>query len=156
MAMQTGVSSRCSCGAVVINTVDMPICRAFCHCTICREFNKTDYADVSVFHAKNVEPFDENKIEFKFYKKPKLVSRGCCIKCKNPVIEKVNIPLMPKLLIIPSANFIEIEKLPDPLVHIFYDKRVVDVEDDLKKHQGFVSSQLAFSTALITNMIKRS
>ncbi len=33
---------------------------------------------------------------------------------------------------------------PEPIAHIFYDKRVSDATDTLPKHQGLIASQLAF------------
>ena len=149
-------SSGCKCGSVAIATTGKPIFRAFCHCTICQAYNKADYADVSVFHAKNVKPYDASNIEFKFFKKPRWVNRGCCIKCGESVVETVAAPFMPKLVIIPSNNFIEPDFLPSSLMHIFYDKRVVDVDDGLRKRYGFMSSQFGFSKELIKGLLGHS
>lgn len=148
-------SGRCSCGAVVFETAEQPIFRAFCHCTICQNFNKADFADVTVYYAKSFHSIDESKINFSVYKQPPLVRRGTCIQCGLPAIEKINIPLMPKLIIVPSNNMDNEGILPDPSLHIFYDKRVSDIDDDLKKYRGFVSSQMAFSLRLMKGMVFR-
>ena len=146
-------SGQCSCGSVAFETTERPIFRAYCHCTICQKFNNADFADVTAYYARSVEAIDESKLEFKVYKQPPLVRRGICVQCRKPAIEKVFIPLMPRLIIIPSNNIDNTELLPSPTMHIFYDKRVNDINDELKKHSGFVSSQIAFSIGLIKNMI---
>lgn len=156
MAIQRNISSGCKCGSVAIASTEAPIFRAFCHCTICRAFNKTDYADVTIFHAKSVQPYDASNIEFKFFKKPFWVSRGCCNKCGQAVVETANVPLMPKLVIIPSSNFSEPELLPSPVMHIFYDKRVADIDDDLRKYLGYLPSQAGFGKELIKGLLSPS
>lgn len=149
-------SGRCSCGSVVFETTGTPILRAYCHCTICQKFNNSDYADVTAFYAKSVSLLDEARVDYKVYKQPPLVHRGTCKQCNKPAIEKLNIPLMPKLILIPSSNFDDAGLLPDPVMHIFYDKRKHDIDDGLRKYSGFVSSQLRFSLGLMKGMITRS
>lgn len=149
-------SGRCSCGSVTFKTTERPILRAFCHCTICQKFNNADFADVTAYHAKSVESIDESKIEFKVYKQPPLVRRGICVQCGKPAFEKINIPLLPKLIIIPSNNIDDAELLPSPSMHIFYDKRVNDIDDELRKYRGFVLSQIAFSIGLVKSIISRT
>lgn len=151
-------SGRCSCGSVHFVTTARPMFRAYCHCTICQKFNDADYADVTVFYAKSVDSVDESKISFKVYQQPPLVQRGTCIQCDKPALEKIRLPLplMPRLIVIPSSNFDDTERLPAPSMHIFYDKRVSDLEDGIKKYRGFVASQLGFGLGLMKGMISRS
>ncbi|MFK7992488.1 MAG: GFA family protein [Granulosicoccus sp.] len=148
-------SAFCSCGVVTFEIVGSPIARAYCHCTICQKFNNANYADVTVFYSKDITGIDESKIEFKVYKQPPLVRRGNCTHCNSPVIEKLTIPLLPKMLIVPSTNFDDTSFLPEPRMHIFYDKRIGDINDGIKKHSGFLSSQIGFSTGLVKGMISR-
>ncbi|OED35126.1 hypothetical protein AB833_31290 [Chromatiales bacterium (ex Bugula neritina AB1)] len=94
---------------------------------------------------------EESTVEFKTYQKPPLVKRGSCVFCKNPVVENISIPVLPNLKIIPSAL------LPDELktnmdFHIFYHRRVVDVDDDKPKYNNFVTSQMAFMQALLKSL----
>ena len=153
MSTVQGNSGHCSCGVIEFEIVGAPIARAYCHCTICQKFNNSSFADVTAFYAKDVVGVDERKIEFKVYKQPPLVRRGICMECKKPAIEKLSIPLMPRMLLIPSTNIDDTSLLPDPKMHIFYDKRVEDRDDGLKKYSGFISSQIGFSIGLIKGMI---
>ena len=148
-------NARCSCGKVSFEVIGPPLFRAYCHCSICREFNGADHADVTVFRADDVRGVDETGIDFKFYKRPPLVHRGTCRRCGGPAIEKARIPPTPRLLIVPSGNFGDDASLPVPSMHIFYGSRVADVDDGVPKHDGFVASQLAFGTSLIKGLIAR-
>ncbi len=104
-----------------------------------------------MFRAADVTLADESAVEFQHYQKPPLVPRGKCISCKHPVIEKVAVPLIPNLRIIPTSL------LPQDLqqeiaFHIFYHRRVQDVDDNAPKHEGFVSSQLVFMRTLMKSL----
>jgi len=156
MGSQQNRSGRCSCGSVQFDTTDRPLFRAYCHCSICQRYNGAAYADVTVFRAKSVAVVDESKISFKAYQQPPIVQRGTCIQCGKPALEKIRLSLMPKLIVIPSGNFADKERLPTPSMHIFYDKRVQDMKDGIKKYEGYLASQIGFSLALIKGMMSRS
>ena len=149
-------NGQCSCGAVGFRTIEPAIFRAFCHCTICQRFNTSSYADVTVFFSNDIILRNESKIEYKVHKNPPLVRRGTCVECGKPAIEKINIPLMPKLIIVPSRNMDNIEDLPPPSLHIFYDKRVSDIDDGLRKYHGYLLSQVGFALGLMKGMMSRS
>jgi len=150
-----GIRSQCSCGLTSFGVSGPPLMRIYCHCSLCQKFTNADFADVSVFYTKQVGAVDESKVNFKFYKKPQLVSRGTCIQCNRATIETINIPLMPKLITFPSENIMQRNLLPEPSMHIFYDKRVEDHTDSLPKYHGFLSSQLNFGSKLISAMIRK-
>ena len=61
---------------------------------------------------------------------------------------------MPKLVIVPSANIRSPELVADPSLHIFYNHRVDDVDDDLPKFNGYLRSQLAFGHRLIKSLLR--
>jgi len=147
--------SRCSCGATSYGITGSPILRVYCHCTLCQKFNSADFADISVFYTKQVGAIDESKVSFEIYKKPPLVRRGKCVQCNKPTIETINIPLMPKLLTFPSENIEQKNLLPEPSMHVFYDKRVNDHYDTLPKYNGYLSSQLRFGAKLISAMNRK-
>ena len=87
---------------------------------------------------------DDGVVSFSTYKRPPNVQRGVCVKCQQPSIEIYNMPLMPKLTMVPAGMFDESKQLPEPKAHMFYEKRLSDADDDLAKHHGFMASQLAF------------
>ena len=110
---------------------------------------------MTAFYAKSVSSIDESRIDYKVYKQPPFLHRGICIKCNKPAVEKLNIPLMPKMILVPSANIDDAGLLPEPVMHIFYDKRIHDADDSLRKYSGFISSQLGFSLGMMKGMISR-
>lgn len=83
-------------------------------------------------------------VNFETYKPPPNVQRGKCVACTQPAIEVFSAPVLPKLVMVPRAMVRLDEKLPVPIAHIFYDKRLADAQDAYPKHEGFFRSQLAF------------
>jgi len=140
----------CSCGNVGFDLLGKPLFRILCHCTICQRFNEAPFADVIVYGASSVADPPEGSVRFDTYKPPPNVQRGKCMKCGNPAIEKFSVPLFPKLTIVPTAMHSESAEIPDPVAHIFYEKRIADVEDTLPKHSGFMTSQLQFGKYLLS------
>lgn len=82
-----------------------------------------------------------NGIQFKRHKAPPAVDRGKCPSCRKPVIGWFRmIPGLP-LAMFPIDVISDHSLLPAPLGHIFYKSRVQDVDDDLPKYDGFLSSE---------------
>ena len=148
-------AGACRCGKARFSIVGRPLLRAYCHCLICQEFNESDYADVTVFYGKDVSLEDEGTVIFRAHQQPPLVKRGKCTSCGKPAVERLNIPLMPSMTIVPSYNFKDAAFLPEPRMHIFYHRRKADVADALPKHSGFLNSQSRFSLALVMAMLRR-
>lgn len=143
---------QCSCGAVRIAVRSAPLFRVLCHCTICQSFNSKPFADVTVFRAKGVDLPKDNTVEFRTYRPPPAVQRGKCSTCGGAAIE---LAAMPKLVIIPSANFNDTAFLPAPAMHIFYDRRVADIDDHLPKYSGYWRSEMAFFGRLFASLLRR-
>ncbi len=135
---------KCSCGQTAFEIVGEPIFRMLCHCSICQKFNAAAYADILVYKTTQVTAPAAGKVKFSTYKPPPNVQRGKCSKCGQAAIEVFNMPLMPKLTMVPVGMFAETIEIPEPKAHLFYDKRLSDANDDLPKRNGFLSSQLAF------------
>jgi hypothetical protein len=145
----------CSCGNVAFDLLETPLFRILCHCTICQRFNDAPFADVVVYDASSVAEAPEGTVRFNTYKAPPNVQRGKCVKCGNPAVEKFAAPLFPKLTIVPAAMHGESAEIPDPVAHIFYEKRVADVDDALPKRNGFVASQLSFGKYLLSGKLSK-
>ena len=143
---------QCQCGQNQISIIGKPLFRCFCHCTICQQYNRAAYGDVSVFRANAVQLSDNSQVNFRAYRSPKILQRGLCQTCNTPVIEKLNVPLMPKLIIVPSANILQFEQLPAASCHIFYHRRVADIDDQLPKHSGYLPSEVAFTYHLFKGL----
>lgn len=140
----TTVNCICNCGKTKFQVNGQPKLRMICHCTICQKFNQAAHADVLVYQTKQIIAPDAGVVEFDTYKKPPNVQRGKCAACGQAAIEVFDFPLMPKLTMVPADMFADGAELPEPNAHMFYEKRVADVDDDLPKHNGFLKSQLAF------------
>lgn len=144
----TNHKCTCSCGRTSFKVSGAPKLRMLCHCTICQRFNQAAYADVLVFRTDQVDMADPDTVEFKTYKAPPNVKRGVCVHCRQAAIEVFDMPLMPKLTMVPAAMFAADADLPAPSAHMFYEHRQQDATDDWPKKQGFLSSQLTFFRCL--------
>jgi hypothetical protein len=135
---------RCGCGRTRFEINEAARLRMLCHCTICQRFNQAAYADVLVFKTTQLNDPDLSTVAFKTYKAPPNVQRGVCQHCQQPAIEVFDTPLFPKLTMVPAGMFAGDARLPEPVAHMFYERRVEDATDDLPKKTGFLSSQLCF------------
>lgn len=136
---------HCQCGAIELTVTGAALMRGICHCTICQAFNEAPYADITLFRARDVQVNAPERVRFDTYRPPPAVQRGKCADCEQPAIEYLDLPGLPKLAIVPSANLPELPGLPDPSLHIFYHRRTADVDDGLPRFSGYWRSQLAFS-----------
>lgn len=143
-------NAQCSCASTKFRLQGKALLRGFCHCTICQAFNQAGYADITVFRADEVETPDPALVELKSYRSPQVLQRGKCVHCHKPAIEYFHLFPMPDLVIVPTANILEADLVPEPSLHIFYDRRVEDVQDRLPKYNGYLSSQIAFGRRLMT------
>lgn len=150
----TNLNSHCECGEARFNVSGKPLMRAFCHCTICQTFNQAAYSDITLFRARDVVVPKKDSVKFKAYASPKVLQRGKCSSCEKAAIEYLELPLMPKLFVVPTNNIGDKVLIPEPSMHVFYDARVADIQDDLPKHSGYLKSQLAFSHKLMTSFIR--
>lgn len=146
----------CECGKTRFKVTGEPLLRMYCHCTICQQFNKADFGDVTMLLSRDVEFHDHELVEFKQYKKPPAVDRGTCRSCNKPVIEFLKIPLMPELTIVPSYTLGESDLLPESIGHVYYETRIKEIDDELPKYSGTLSSQLVSFKALLPQMIRAS
>lgn len=147
--MEAVQACRCSCGATTFNIKGAPLFRILCHCTVCQRFNRSAFGDVLVYGAGSVEVPESGAVSFDRYRRPPNIARGKCMACGDPAIELVDLPLAPKLVIVPASMHGAESELPPPVAHIFYDKRVSDVADKLPRYCGYVPSQLAFIKHLV-------
>ena len=148
-------SCACSCGNVIFETRDAPLFRILCHCTICQRFNDAPFADVVVYTASDVTAPAEGTVDYSTWKPPPNVQRGKCAQCGMPAIEQFTAPLFPKLTMVPAAMHGPGAELPEPVAHVFYDKRIEDADDSLPKKRGFLSSQLSFMRLLYSARASR-
>lgn len=139
----------CDCGATQFTAGEV-LFRVICHCTICQRFNQAPYADILVLKRESLSIDSLDSIAFDTYKPPPNVNRGVCHSCAKPALELFEPRFLPKLAMIPGAvHRLAVDERPAVAAHIFYDKRIVDVDDALPKYSGFFRSQAAFIRMLM-------
>lgn len=129
-----------------------PIARFICHCTICQEYTGQAYNDVTVLLKSDVSELNLINTKFRRWKLPPNISRGLCKRCHKPSIEMA---MGSNLVLVPTNNYPDIAALPEPTMHLFYNRRVEDMNDDLPKYKGFIQSQTMMVKALAQGMYKR-
>ena len=145
----------CSCQKVSFDLTGPVLFRALCHCTICQRFNAAPYGDVVAVRARDVTLEGAENIAYRSHRQPPIVSRGRCASCDGVAIERLNLPLLPQIYLLPVQVFADAAVLPDPDFHIFYDKRQQDHGDSLPKSSGYLPSELRFTAALLGSLLKR-
>ena len=145
---------QCACGKTQFRLHGSPLIRAYCHCTICQQFSGAAFADISVFRPRDVEMPPAGQVEFRTYRPPPAVQRGNCVDCGKPALEMMNIVALPKMILVPTNNIAERGSLPEASLHVFYNSRVADADDDLPKYSGYWRSQFVFCRKLIAAMVR--
>ncbi|RNL65543.1 GFA family protein [Zhongshania marina] len=145
------LDGRCACGKADFIILGGPLLRCLCHCTICQSFNDSRYADVAIFRQRDIVMPHPDLVDYEVYKFPSALQRGKSSCCGSALIEFMDIPLFPSLVIVPVSN-VAISHLIDPSFHIFNEKRKECVSDVLPKYQGFWRSQLALTYRLAVSL----
>jgi hypothetical protein len=95
----------------------------------------------------------EGQVRFGAHKSPPILQRGRCAQCEQPALEYIRVP--PRVVLVPTRNLQDPSLVPELSLHIFYDTRVADVDDDLPKYAGYLRSQGAFTAALYRGLLAR-
>lgn len=148
----TPQEGSCSCYSNTYSINNKPIARFICHCTICQEFTGEDFNDVTVLLKSDVTELNLIRTKFRRWKLPPNIKRGLCTRCNKPSIEMA---VAGNLVLIPTTNYPDIAALPKPSMHLFYNCRVENIDDDLPKCNGFVQSQTMMVKALAQGIYKR-
>jgi len=143
----------CRCGASRFAIDGAPIGRFYCHCTICQEFNGRAYADVTAFPARAVALGEDGAVTFKRYRPPPALDRGSCPVCGGPVLEFMALGPLKMFAFAPSQNFERPSELPEPSLHIFYNRRLADATDSLPKASGYWASEMSVSRLILAGLV---
>ncbi|NGY05206.1 GFA family protein [Solimonas terrae] len=152
----TQQNCQCTCGHAKFEALGRPLFRGYCHCTICQAFNQAPYADISVFRGNDVVMPEAGTVQYKTLRPPPAVQRGVCAACGKPAIEYLKMFPMPKLIIVPTANIRDAALIPAPSLHIFYNRRLADIDDGLPKFSGYWKSQLGFGRHLLASLLRKN
>lgn len=148
----TPQEGSCACQSNTYTINNQPVGRFICHCTICQEFTGQAYNDVTVLLKSDVSNLNLIRTKFRRWKLPPNISRGLCTRCDKPSIE---MGLAGNLILVPTTNYPDVAALPAPTMHLFYNRRVEDMDDDLPKYNGFVQSQAMLIKALAKGLYSR-
>ena len=149
----TPQEGSCSCQTNTFTIHNKPVARFICHCNICQEFTGQAFNDVTVLLKSDVSDLNLIRTKFRRWKLPPNISRGLCTRCNKPSIEKA---LGGNLILVPTMNYPDVAALPKPSMHLFYHRRVEDIDDDLPKYTGLVQSQAMIVKALAQGLLQRA
>ena len=127
--------------------------RAFCHCSLCKKFNNKEYADIRVFKRSDLIEFPKGNVDY-IQLKSNGIFRGTCHECKEPAIEVLKVPLLPQFVIVPDNMLHGSSKDPSDL-HIYYESRESDAEDNIPKYKSHIVSQFNFGFKLLIRLLTR-
>ena len=150
----SGGECGCSCGATRYRVAAPALFRMYCHCTICQEFTGAAHSALSVFAAAAVTLPPAAAVSFGRYRPPPAINRGKCRACGAPSVEVMDLPLLPKLVFVPTANLAPAQQLA-PSAHFFYNRRLQAAADGLPKYGGYWPSQLAFGRLYLQALRRR-
>lgn len=125
-----------------------------CHCTICQAVYKRPYADVVALWASDVSLPEGHGIAFRKYRLPPALNRGTCRSCGAPVVGFLTLAPFLRLAFIPSRNFPASTDFPKPGLHLFYNRRIADVADDLPKYSGYLRSEWAATRYILATLMR--
>lgn len=141
----------CPCGKSTFQVLKTPTFRFFCHCSICQRLYKQAFADVTILSQSDIILPPDHGIHFQKYRSIVGIDRGTCVECNKPVLALAGSGAK-GLAFVSAANYSNIDVLPVPKMHVFYDRRVSDISDDLPKYKGYIRSQLAVIRSLKRTM----
>ena len=124
----------CDCGAVEFQCDGPPKVRGFCHCEDCRNFLKVPYHSVDAWEADKVT-VTRGEDQLGVYPHPeKKMKRFFCKHCGETVFNSnaMDWRIVSQLL----ARRQNEGQVPEGLTsqsHFYYDRRIVDIDDDLPK-----------------------
>ncbi len=151
-AHETGHACACPCGETRFGIRARPFARFYCHCLICQKIYGKPFADVSVLWARDLIQAPPEQVKTARYRRPPALDRSTCASCGRPVHGTLGLWPMPAFAFVPSVNIdahLDANVLPAPASHIFYHRRVADIDDALPKYSGYWRSQIATTVMLI-------
>ena len=120
----------CFCGAVKLRVKGVPAMMGYCHCEDCRHWSAGPVNAFSLFNPDDVE-VTEGADKIATFAKTENSYRKWCNECGGHLFsEHPGMGLTDVYsAVIPSFTH-------RPSMHVFYGERVIDMDDDLPKHEG--------------------
>lgn len=126
---------HCDCGSVEVSMAGVPRVHAYCHCEDCRALLDVPYHSIVAWEADDVSisSGQEHTVEYKY---PTLdMTRVFCKHCGETLYNTnaMGWKLVSQLLI-RKCNDDELPEEFQSNAHYFYDRRIVDIDDQLAKN----------------------
>ena len=126
---------HCECGAVRLQLTGAPRVKGYCHCEDCRDLLDVPFHSVTAWNKDQltIVSVDDRISE---YKHPRLeMKRAYCTQCGETLYNTnaMDWRVVSQLLISKCYD----NELPEELhsdSHFFYDRRIVNIDDDLPKY----------------------
>ena len=135
---ETRYRASCHCGAVCYEVAADPVDAKICHCRECQVLHGAPMQWAVIFHKRDVR-FTIGEEHLKFYHAPnrreahRQPCKVACRLCGTPIADEG------RRMWLAFPSLFEFETLPGafrPSAHIFYDSRIMDVDDVLPKWSG--------------------
>lgn len=132
--------AACVCGKCEFIISAQAKIRTVCHCLACQKFTGLSFSDDCTFEYRSVDIVSLEHIEFAQPLGRFGFNRGRCSSCKMPVLSISNYGGI-KYYFIP-VSVLKLDKIPPVDFHVFYHRRVKDVDDGAEKISGYWRSQI--------------
>ena len=148
------IKKYCHCKPSEFSNLPEPLFRIICHCKTCQKFNGQPYNDECTFWYKDCSEINVENVDFKSYQsRLSPLKRGMCKFCGKVAYSIAKIGPLAHLVMV-SSERLGAQKRPDPSAHVYYDRRVSEADDRIKKVSGHVLSQAVIQWAILKSVIK--
>lgn len=145
-------AALCRCQEAAFAHPPSPLFRLLCHCKTCQTFLGAPYNDECTFFLKDFPSLQLETIAFKSYQSPlSPIKRGTCKRCGQVAVCVAQLGGFTPFVMVPSLLLGA--SLPEPVAHIYYDRRVADAADDLPKLNGHLLGQAAIQFAVAKSLL---
>ena len=133
--MDKNYKVHCECGAVNLQLSGTPRVKGYCHCEDCRDLLDVPFHSVTAWNKDQVT-IESGNDYVKEYQHPLLeMKRIYCSQCGETLYNTnaMDWRVVSQLLISKCHD----DELPEELrseSHFFYGRRIIDIDDDLPKH----------------------
>ena len=132
LAALATLEASCFCGAVklAVDVAKPPLAVSICHCRTCRQLTGAPMLANLVLPSDAVK-FEHEENALTSLKTSKHVTRHRCASCASPIYATLG----KGRAVVPLALFSRLPEGWEPQHHMYYDRRVLDVADDLPKYR---------------------
>lgn len=125
----------CNCGDIGLLISGIPVARAYCHCSSCRELYDLPLLSAVAWNNNSVRVVKGHESVGKHKHPDKQMERHFCRSCGTTVFGKNRIDLtIIRTSLIAKAMGGNIPKALTPEFHLFYAQREVTIDDGLPKY----------------------